>query len=357
MQNAYVSFRIRLARHALMELAASLRGSGQILVVLFAPVLVGLLALAALPPLYAATLPFPSACGLVLAHALVMASPVLLLRQRLMPAAVVEWLRALPVTPRVRLSADAMVAWQVARPVAALYASSLAIWIGQRPKWIDPAAGILMTLVSFALTLVGIALMLAVRTRSTHARPRVVRQPLPYVQPRVGVRPLFKWRRLYWHALWRTDGAPGMLLAALFFGAIACGWMWMHQLFALPAAGLALAHSILLVLLMDRSDKARRAQAQRLRPIAGAWPAMPATLERAAQCLGAVPGLLAVGSLWLLGSAGGAWQHTSGRWYLGLAILAQLVLAAVPVFSARGRVGTVALSMLILTAVGGEIWQ
>jgi hypothetical protein len=84
---------------------------------------------------------------------------------------------------------------------------------------------------------------------------------------------------------------------------------------------------------------------------------MPRTLERMAQCLGAVPGLLAVGSLWLLGSAGGAWQHTSGRWYLGLAILAQLVLAAVPVFSARGRVGTVALSMLILTAVGGEIWQ
>jgi hypothetical protein len=76
-----------------------------------------------------------------------------------------------------------------------------------------------------------------------------------------------------------------------------------------------------------------------------------------AQCLAAVPGLLALAALWMFGTGGGAWQHVAGRWYLGLALLAQLLLVAVPAFSARGRAGVVALSMLVLIAVGGEIWQ
>jgi hypothetical protein len=274
-----------------------------------------------------------------------------------MPREVVQWLCALPVPPRVRWSADAMVAWQLARPVGALYVTSLAIWLGKGPKWIAPVAGTLATGASFALMVASIALVLAVRTGARRDRPRPMPAPSrPYAAPRAGSITLLMWKRLYWNALWRSDAAPGMLLAALFGAAIACAWMWIHRLFALPPAALALAHSIVLVLLMDRSDKARRAQAQMLRPVVAALPAVPRTLERVAQWLGAAPGALALAVLWSLGSAGGAWQHGAGRWYLGLAVLAQLLLVAVPVFNPRGRVGTVALSILVLTALGGEIW-
>jgi hypothetical protein len=105
--HAYVSLRIRLARHALTQLVASARGSAQIVLPLLGPAIAALVALAALPPLYAVTLPLPKATALLLAHAVAMAAPFWLIRTRVLPHDVFAWLRALPVPPRARLEADA----------------------------------------------------------------------------------------------------------------------------------------------------------------------------------------------------------------------------------------------------------
>jgi hypothetical protein len=133
--------------------------------------------------------------------------------------------------------------------------------------------------------------------------------------------------------------------------------MWMREPLGLPRGALALATSMLLVLLVDRADKARRTQLSVLLPLAAGWPAGRRTFEAPAQWLAAAPGLIVLAVLWLLGLAPGAWTHASGRWYLALACTAQLLLVAVPSFSARGRVGVVALAILLLTATGGEIWN
>jgi hypothetical protein len=168
---------------------------------------------------------------------------------------------------------------------------------------------------------------------------------------------LFLWRRLFWAALWRADGAGGALLATLFAGALASAWMWMRAPFGLPRGALALATSMLVVLLADRSDKARRAQLALLRPIAAAWPVQRRTVEAPAQWLAAAPVALVLLFLWLAGTGLHAWQHAAGRWYLALACLAQLLLVAVPAFTPRARVALVAFAILLLTAVGSEIWN
>jgi hypothetical protein len=358
MAHAYVSFRIRLARHGLLELAASLRSSAEIILPLFAPVLAALLALAALPPLYAVTLPAPAAAGLLVAHALAMAAPTWLLRQRLMPQHVVAWLCALPVPPRTRLTADVLVACLVGAPLGALYVLSLAVWMWQRPAWIAPASGTLATAASFLLTLCCVAAMLAMRAAPSPAGviPASAR-PATYEAAAVRSPGWLLWRRLFWAALWRGDGASGRLLALLFCGALAAAWLWMRAPLGLPRGALALATSIFLIVLADRSDKSRRTQLVLLRPVVAAWPVERRILERPAQWLAAAPAGLVLLVLWLAGRGVQAWQHAAGRWYLALACAAQLLLVAIPAFTPRARVALVALSMLILTAVGSEIWN
>jgi hypothetical protein len=288
-----------------------------------------------------------------------MAAPSLLLRQRLMPHQVAAWLRALPVPPRTRIAADVLVAGLVGAPLGALYAVSLAVWLWHRPAWLAPVSGTLATAASFLLTLCCVAAVLALRTAPPPlaARVRSAAQPAAYAHARARSPGWFLWRRLFWAALWRGDGASGKLLALLFCGALATGWMWMRAPLGLPRGALALATSILLVLLADRSDKSRRTQLALLRPLAAAWPVDRRIVERPAQWLAAAPGAVVLLVLWLAGSGAAAWQHLAGRWYLALACGAQLLLVAIPVFTPRGRVSLVAFSILVLTAVGGEIWN
>jgi hypothetical protein len=58
-----------------------------------------------------------------------------------------------------------------------------------------------------------------------------------------------------------------------------------------------------------------------------------------------------------LGGTQGAWDRGAGRVYLALACVAQLLLVAIPRCNPRGRVALVVASILVLAAVGSEIWN
>jgi hypothetical protein len=124
-----------------------------------------------------------------------------------------------------------------------------------------------------------------------------------------------------------------------------------------PSGVLAACTSVSLVLLMDRADKARREQLARLRVVAAAWPLSPRTLALPGQVLAAVPGLLVLAAVVVAGVNRGAWDRTAGQLYLGLACAAQLLLVAIPIWNERARAGAVLTAILILSAVGSELWN
>ena len=103
--------------------------------------------------------------------------------------------------------------------------------------------------------------------------------------------------------------------------------------------------------------EAVREQIARLRPVMAAWPVDAGKVALAARAFALMPGLLVLSLVFFGGLAHGHWQRPAGRAYLLLACAAQLLLVAIPRFNARGRVGLVVASILILTAVGSELWK
>jgi hypothetical protein len=358
----YVTFRLRLAKHALRQFAASVKSGAEIVLIIFAQVLVGLFALIALPPMYAASLPLPQSIPLLAAHALAMTLPMWLLRKRVLPLEVVRWLHPLPVPRHVGLAADALVAGMLAGPLALAYAVSAAIWLNHRPDWLQPAPAIAGTLFSFLLTWTCSGAILILRGRLAgpglrwqRTMPAALAQ---YAASALQPRTLLLWHRLFWLPFWRADNVTGLRQTLLLLAALASALVWMMALpTVVPRGVLALCFSALLVLLTDRGDKAVREQIGVLRQVMAAWPLPAHTLLRWARAFSLAPALLALALLFALGNSQGAWDRTAGRAYLAFACAAQVLLVAIPRFNARGRVALVVVSVLILAAVGSEIWK
>jgi hypothetical protein len=358
--HAYVRFRIRLARHALLAFAASFKSSGEILLLVFGQVLIGLFALVALPPMAASSLPYFESMPLLLVHGLAMSVPLALLRKRVLPLDVVRWLHPLPVPPRAALAADALVAGMLAGPLALAYTVSGAIWLYQRPEWLQPVRGILAILCSLVVTWASSTAVLRLRARGPRAsgrlhRPHTASQA--YVARLWRPRAAFLWHRLFWLPFWRGDNVIGWQQSALLFGALAACVAWTMAPAGIPRGVLALVSSALLVLLADRGDKAVREQAALLRPLMAAWPLERRGLEFFARAFSLGPVLLVLALLYGAGRPAGLWDHTAGRVYLALGMLAPLLLVAIPRFTPRGRVGLVVASIVVLTAVGSELWS
>jgi hypothetical protein len=357
--HTYTRFRIKLTLRALAQLSARLRGAGEILLLALGPAILGLLACAALPPLYAASFPAPAALALLVLHALVMSLPLALLRPRILPAAVQAWLLPLPVPPRLLLRASVLVAGLLAAPLALAYAASLAIWLLQqaRPAWLLPLRGAAATLLSFLLTWACCGWLLYRGARHPAAAPARARQAgADYVaRPRQGW--WFLWRRLFWLPLWRQGGQAGLRQAALLGGTCLAAALWMAAPSALPRPAGALLASVLLVLLVHEADDALRAQLARLQGALAGLPLDPRALGWRARA-----SLLAGLALVLLvptaaGLAAGAWERTAGRAWLALAWIMAPLLVCTPPLTARGRMALVALWMLVLCATGSKVWN
>lgn len=382
LRHPYLRFRTRLARHALLQLFASVKSSAEITLVVFAPMLLGLLALIALPGLYAATLPWPQACALVLGQSLLGVAPVWLLRKRLLPSDVLHWQLPLPVPAALELRANAAVASMLLGPIALAYAVSIGVWLYQWPAWLAPvaAAGIGASVLSLLLSWGGAVLVLRRRSQAalavpTHAATGALPSAylpstylpstylpsnyLPGTAPRLaGGRVLYLWRQLFWLPCWRTDNPVGWQQSLLFSAAATGMTLWLLRVPAAPAGLLAALTSTVMVLLTDRGDKAVREQIAVLRPVMATWPMSARPLLALACLFTLLPALL----LLLAGATvlclhASHYSHKVALIYLTVAIATQLAIAGLPRLSARGRVALVLVSSLILTAIGSELWN
>jgi hypothetical protein len=355
----YVKFRIRLARHALADFGASFKSSGEIVLLVFGQVLVGLFALIAMPPMAASALPLLQSIPLLFAHGLAMSVPMFLLRGRVLPRDVVRALHPLPIPPRAALAADALVAGMLAGPLALAYVVSGAIWMHQGPDWLQSGRALPATVFSFLVTWACSAAILNRRARGPRPSARMRRLPVAARGAAGGGRSTtaYLWHRLFWLPFWRGDNVIGWQQSALLAGALASALAWMMAPAGVTRGVLDLVASASLVLLADRGDKAVREQLGVLRPVMAAWPLRRGVLELWARAFSLAPVVLVLALLLCAGSSAGPWHHTAGRVYLALAMLAALLLVAIRRFNPRGRVALVVASIVILTAVGSELWN
>jgi hypothetical protein len=345
----YVRFRINLARHGLAQIAATLQGSIEIVALAGGPLILGLLATAALPPVLAANLPLVEALPLLLLHALVLTLPAWLLRNHLLPNSALAMLRALPVPSRARLQADALVAAMVTAPLALAYTASLGILLWQQPTWMHQRAGVAATVLSCVLTWLGATLLLDRRGRTVTVRTRRPRnvEVRPYIAPRWQAALL--WRRLFWIPAWR-GATVGPRQTALLVASCVSAACWMQSLPHVPPAVLALSTSVLLILLAHLGDQATRTQVALLRPLMAGWPMAVKPFEIKVRALTLAPSLLVCAVLFQCGVG----AHLAGRIYLALTALAPALLIALPETTPRTRLAWVAAAILILTAIGSE---
>ncbi|MES2019182.1 MAG: hypothetical protein V4484_22025 [Pseudomonadota bacterium] len=359
MVHAYVQFRFHLARHGLRQFFASLQSSAEILLLVGANVVLGLLALSAFPPMYAVSLAPLDGAGVLLAHAFIMSAPVALLRKRVLPADAVRWAHRLPIPAAVQLRADALVAGLLAGPLALLYAVSAAILLAQHPAWLDPLPALGATLLSWLLTWCCAIAVLALRSR----RPAGARwqhgqaaQARSYTGGGRRPRLLLLWHRLFWLPYWRLENVVGWQQSVLLGAAMTSAVLWMQTPSPFMRAVLALATAALMVVLTDRGDKAVREQVALLRPVMASWPLRPRGLFALARLFAAAPAFLVLLAVVFGGAVHGVWGHRAGHIYLVLASAAPLLLVATPVSNQRARVALVVIQILLLTAVGSELW-
>lgn len=365
----YLRFRVRMAQQAMLQFVASFKTSLEYILLGFGQVLVGLVACLALPGLFAATRPWPQALGLFAGQALIASAPVWLLRKRLLPAQVLLWCRPLPIPARWQWGANIAVAGMIIVPLGLAYALSTAIWLYQWPDWLRPVApqALLLTIGSLLLGWIISTLVLAQRCRMPAAasldpdRP----PPGPYAPrlPRAGWSAPHHWRQLFWLPFWRADSVVGLQQTVLLLGAMLGIAVWLWRPPVVPPALWGFNAAILLMLLTDRGDKAVTEQIALLRPVAAAWPVRIGRLFRFARWSALLPGLavmawfalLTLGHLGRASSAG--YSTTVATVWLCFAGLAQAAVIVLRRLSVRGRVGLVISAIIILTAIGSELWN
>jgi hypothetical protein len=365
----YVGYRTSMARHSLRQFLASMVNSLEILGLVFAPVMLGLLAFLAMPVMMAVTHGPVFATAAVAAQALLVALPVALLRKRLHPADAVAWERTLPVPPALAWRADWLVAGRIVGWMALMCVVSAAIWLYQWPAWLRPVWGRALFALALSVALGWVLAAAAIAARRLGLRnPRMPRSPrgaraaLSPVASGYAARPLRPhylalWYRLFWLPFWRAESKVGLQQSALLLAALAGTSLWALNALPLPRAALGLFASTALVLLVDRGDKAVREQAGTLEPSLAMWPVSEKSLLFAARAFTLLPAALVMALLvvQLL------WPPDSGL-RLGLAVLwlcaamaASLAIVVLPA-APRGRVVLVTFSILLLTATGSELW-
>ncbi|MQA22823.1 hypothetical protein GEV01_25200 [Rugamonas sp. FT103W] len=361
-----------MAHQAMVQFVASFASSLGYIMLGFGQVLVGLIACLALPGLFAATRPWPQALGLFAGQALVASAPVWLLRKRLLPEQVLLWCRPLPIPARAQWTANIAVAAIIIVPLSMAYALSTAIWLYQWPDWLRPVApqAVLLTAGSLLLGWIVSTLVLARRCRMPAAAKLNAHRPppAPYV-PRVPSLPrrawtaLHHWRQLFWLPFWRAENVVGIQQTVLLLGALLSIAVWLWRPPAVPPTLWAANAALLLMLLTDRGDKAVTEQIALLRPVAAAWPVPIENLFRFARISALLPGLavmawfalLTLGHLGRASSAG--YSTTVATVWLCFAGVAQVAVISLRRLSVNGRVGLVISSIIILIAIGSELWN
>jgi hypothetical protein len=253
----------------------------------------------------------------------------------------------------------------IAAPMALVYAVSCAVWFYQWPDWLRPVAPQALGWTVLSLLLGWALSTLALARRSRWHRPvpaKPTRPPPTRYLPRAPGRPagiLYLWRQLFWLRFWRADNVVGIQQSMLLVAALASVALWIVHPPLVPPALWGACASLFVMLLTDRGDKAVTEQIAVLRPVVSAWPLAQQRIHATAICLGLLPGLtvlLLFGTL-AQGHADTRYSHTVAAVWLGGAGLAQGALVGLRRLGPRGRVSLVIGAILILTAIGSELWN
>jgi hypothetical protein len=379
--SAHTRFHTRLALHGLRQFAASLKSSVEVVLLAAGQVILMALALLAWPLLQTALWlgqgwPWQHALALWLGYSALMTLPVFLLRKRLLPQDVVLWCRCLPVTKQERWRAHFGVMRLFIVPLMIAYGISFAACMTQMdlPPAILPA-GLLLVASSILLTWVLGALLLFLRQHDLAAtrarwwlrlRPRqhARRTPdaLPY-RPRLWrPRLLQYWYRFFFLPFWRLENGIGLQQTLLFFATGAMFWLWQHAQGEFVRFLFCIAASSLSLILTDRGDKAVQEQVLLLQPHCRTLPLRLWPVAGLAKLLSALPTLviLLLFAHWLRsGPAPAALALRAGvvSVYFGTQLLAQACIIGIGHLSTAGRARIVILFMVVLAAIGSELWK
>jgi hypothetical protein len=169
----------------------------------------------------------------------------------------------------------------------------------------------------------------------------------------------YYWRLLFWHPFWRAENVIGIQQTLLLAGALLSIGIWMWHPLLVPPALWGFCAALMTILLTDRGDKAVAEQISLLRPVAANWPLNAERLYRLAICFTLLPALCVLAWFaWLtLGRSTPGYSHMVAIVWLCFATIAQLAIITLRRLSVRGRVGLVIGAILILTAIGSELWN
>lgn len=352
--------RIGVARHAVGNLVAGIRSTAEITFMVLGPFIIGLLAAAALPPMYAATQPAAVAFPIFSSYCLALTLPVWMLRKRLLPSEFLAWQRPLPLPAALQWAANAVVAAMLLAPIAAVCAASVCIWVYQSPSWLDRERGITMTATAILASWIASILVLAFRMRApTPKRLRKKTSASTAFDP--GYRftsclPLI--RQIYWLVWlpqWLTDRRPGIKIALLLAATagVVANWLYLHGSTLRP--WLAVASSVLLVLLMAESDRTVRSQIAELRVMSASWPLSIRHISLASKLMAVTPGLMVMTTL----IAVGLWrriQPGTGAVVFAMCTMGvQATIVGIPRFNPRGRAGFLFFAVFLMAATAGEL--
>lgn len=369
--NYYLQFRRQIANFALAELVSLLKTSSPYILGVLGPALMALVALLCIPLLYACTLNSPSAVLLIATQAVVMAIPAWLLNKCVLPTDVLAFFRPLPVGWATHIKADAAAAWLVLRPLGLAYILSMGIWLWHFPKWIQSIwlEGMLVTIVSFAITWLLVILGLQLRWYPVQL-PRLgnKKRAAGDFSQKIGLfgqtfltsSKFLLCYHLLWLPLWRKDGGVvGRRQALLLAGAFVAIYFWM-----MPTAKtnvhvwLAVISTVLIITMTTLGNAALLKNLVLFNPVLTSLPFSTTKLEFSVKLLAIVPAYLALAVFSII-----ALHLTTGQISLKIAliyvVLATLFLFVISVFTlpnTTARTAVVALSLVVLSAIGSTLW-
>jgi hypothetical protein len=366
----YTQFHVKLALHGLHQFALSLKSSLE--VVLLAAGQVVLMALALLAwPLWMNALwlaehwAWYKVAAVLVGYSAALTLPILLLRKRLLPNDVLLWGRTLPVTPGARVRAYMAVTGVFVLPTAIGFGlSSIGCWYeipAVRSVW--PVAVLMMLIALVLMQGLGTGVLMLRHRGLTWQR--LIRLPMPmsgpvvpYQAKKLSPHLLQQWYRLFWLPFWRLENGIGFQQCLLFCVAGLMFWLWMLPGSAFLRFLFCISASSLTLILTDRGDKAVQEQIILMRPHLRTLPFSLFRLELLAKLACMVPacGLLA-GLAWGLFSRAAVLHPGVAYWYLGTQLLAQVCIVGLGHLHAAGRARIVILFMVVLAAIGSELWK
>jgi len=358
----HLVLRTALARRALADLFATLRQTGPLIIAACGPVLLGALALLALPLFEAATRPALNAIGAMLAQGLLVWLPFLALRRRLLPDAYLAWEQALPITMRQHRIGDALAALLALKPLAFAYALSASVWLWQSPEWLQPVRFSGIALIAGSLVVTGLLLATTLTLRRKAWRI-ALGKPAGTAN-----RQLYRCaRRSRWQPLllllvlpfWRGEGRRvSAALTLLISAAIAIAWAWPRH-FGTAGDYSAIPPLLIGTAMMTatvRADRHLRELWRTIAPVIAAWPLSPARLIAFVRCLALLPAavlLVSLAVVFVFGFSHPNAVATTAFLATGAAACTLVVFATRPATAARQA--SILLALALLTAIGNSL--